>query len=159
MSEDIDQQLEEQYDNRDNARAGITLSKYRNQMAWRRNKVKELLARGYRQHDIASTLHISQPTISRDIHYIQKEMRKSAENYDKHRFEVYRNNLLGLDEMIKKLWTIADSPKTNNKEKIKAIVLIGEYYRERLGLIRYEPGLIKEIKNVERLERIKRGSF
>jgi hypothetical protein len=39
--------------------------------------------------------------------------------------------LLGLDEMIKKLWTIADSPKTDSKEKIKAIVLIGEYYRER----------------------------
>jgi predicted transcriptional regulator len=105
-------------------RAGVTLSKYRNQMAWRRNKVKELLARGYQQYDIANTLHISQPTISRDIHYIQTEMRKSAENYDKHRFEVYRNTLLGLDEMIKKLWTIADSPKTDSKEMIKAIVLI-----------------------------------
>jgi predicted transcriptional regulator len=116
-------------------RAGVTLSKYRNQMAWRRNKVRELLARGYRQYDIASTLHISQPTISRDIHYIQKEMRESAENYDKHRFEVYRNNLLGLDEMIKKLWAIADSPKTNSREKIKAIVLIGQYYNERLELI------------------------
>jgi predicted transcriptional regulator len=140
-------------------RAGVTLSKYRNQVAWRRNKVKELLARGYRQYDIANTLHISQPTISRDIHYIQKEIRKSAENYDKHRFEVYRNNLIGLDEMIKKLWTIADSPKTGSKEKIKAIVLIGEYYRERLRLIRDEPGLIKELKGRERLERMKRGSF
>jgi predicted transcriptional regulator len=136
-------------------RAGVTLSKYRNQMAWRRNKVKELLARGYRQYDIANTLHISQPTISRDIHYIQMEMRKSAENYDKHRFEVYRNNLLGLDEMIKNLWTIADSSKTNSKEKIKAIVLIGEYYRERMQLIRHEPGLMKEMKDRERLERMK----
>jgi hypothetical protein len=77
-------------------------------------------------------LHITRPTISRDIHYVQKEICKSAENHDKHRFEVYRNNLLGLDEMIKKLWTIADSPKTDSKEKIKAIVLISEYYRERL---------------------------
>jgi predicted transcriptional regulator len=127
-------------------RAGVALSKYQNQIAWRRNKVKELLARGYRQYDIANTLHISQPTISRDIHYIQMEMTKSAENYDKHRFEVYRNNLLGLDEIIKKPWTIADSPKTDNKEKIKAIVLIGEYYRERFKIIRYEPDLIKEIK-------------
>jgi predicted transcriptional regulator len=125
-------------------------------MACLRNKVKELLARGYHQYDIANTLHISQPTISRDIHYIQKEMRKSAENYDKHRFEVHRNNLLGLDEMIKKLWTVADSPKTGSKEKIKAIVLIGEYYRERLQLIRNEPGLIKEIKDRERLERMRR---
>ena len=139
------------------SRAGVTLSKYRNQMAWRRNKVKELLARGYQQYDIANTLHISQPTISRDIHYIQIEMRKSAENYDKHRFEVYRNNLLGLDEMIKKLWTIADSPKTGSKEKIKAIVLIGEYYSERLQLIRDEPGLIKEIKDREHFDRMKRS--
>jgi predicted transcriptional regulator len=133
-------------------RAGVTLSKYRNQMAWRRNKIKELLARGYQQYDIANTLRISQPTISRDIHYIQSEMRKSAENYDKHRFEVYRSNLLGLDEMIKKLWTIADSPKTNNKEKIKAIVLIGEYYRERLQLIRKEPDLIDQMKRIERMK-------
>jgi predicted transcriptional regulator len=63
--------------------------------------LKELLARGYHQYEIANTLHISQPTISRDIHYIQKEMRYDAENYDNHRFEVYRNNLRGLDEMIK----------------------------------------------------------
>jgi predicted transcriptional regulator len=117
------------------------------------NKVKELLARGYQQHDIANTLQISQPTISRDIHYIQIEIRKSAENYDKHRFELYRNNLLGLDEMIKKLWTVADSPKTGSKEKLKAIVLIGEYYRERLQLIRSEPGLIEQVKRIERMKR------
>jgi hypothetical protein len=98
-------------------------------------------------------LHISQPTISRDIHYIQIEIRKSAENYDKHRFELYRNNLLGLDEMIKKLWTVADSPKTGSKEKLKAIVLIGEYYRERLQLIRSEPGLIEQVKRIERMKR------
>ena len=59
--------------------------------------------------------------------------------------------------MIKKLWTIADSPKTDSKEKIKAIVLIGEYYREKLQLIRNEPGLIKEIKDREqRLDRMRR---
>jgi predicted transcriptional regulator len=155
-SSDI-QKLEEVDNNMPIAtRFGVTLSKYRNQMAWRRNKVKELLARGYRQYDIANTLHISQPTISRDIHYIHSEMRENAENYDKHRFEVYRNNLMGLDEMVKKLWTIADSPKTNSKEKIKAIVLIGEYYRERLQLIKIEPGIIEEMKDSERLERITR---
>jgi predicted transcriptional regulator len=128
------------------ARAGVTLSKYRNQMAWRRNKVKELLARGYHQYDIANTLQISQPTISRDIHYIQKEIRKNTENYGEHLFEVYRNNLQGLDEMIKKLWIIVDSAKTDSKEKIKAITLIGQYYRERLELVRSEPRLIENNK-------------
>ena len=54
----------------ENARSGITLTKYRNQIAWRRSKVKELLTRGYVQYEIANLLYISQPTISRDISYI-----------------------------------------------------------------------------------------
>ena len=152
MSENIDKQLEEQYDNRDNARAGVTLSKYRNRMVWRRNKVRELLARGYHQDEIAQTLYISQPTISRDIHYIRKEIRKNSENYGEHLFEVYRNNLLGLDEMIKKLWTIVDSPKTDSKEKIKAITLIGQYYNERFELVRSETDLIKKKRYMDDLK-------
>jgi hypothetical protein len=91
-------------------------------------------------------LQISQPTISRDIHYIQKEIRKNTENYGEHLFEVYRNNLQGIDEMIKKLWIIVDSAKTDSKEKIKAITLIGQYYRERLELVRSEPRLIENNK-------------
>jgi hypothetical protein len=54
--------------------------------------------------------------------------------------------------MIKKLWTIADSPKTHSKEKIKAIVLIGQYYRERLHHIRDEPNLIEQMKRIERMK-------
>jgi hypothetical protein len=86
------------------------------------------------------------------MHYIQKEIRKNTQNYGEHLYEVYRNNLLGLDEMIKKQWAIADSPKTDSKEKIKALVLIGEYYRERSELIRYEPDLVKEMKRAERMK-------
>ena len=123
--EERDQPLNE-IDNQDNSRSGITLNKYRNQIAWRRNKVKELLTRGYAQYEIASLLHISQPTISRDIHYIQKEIRKSAENYGEHLFEIYRNTMLGLDETIKKLWVTIDSPRTDAKERIKAIALLKE---------------------------------
>jgi hypothetical protein len=63
----------------------------------------------------------SQSAISRDIHYIQKEIRKSAENYSEHLFEIYRNTMLGLDETIKKLWATIDSPRTDAKERIKAI--------------------------------------
>jgi len=152
MSESIDEQREDQYHDTENARAGVTLRKYRNQMAWRRNKVRELLARGYHQDEIANTLHISQPTISRDIHYIQKEIRKNTENYAEHLFEVYRNNLQGLDEMIKKLWTIVDSPKTGSKEKIKAISLISQCYKERFELVRSETDLIKKKKYMDDLK-------
>jgi hypothetical protein len=63
--------------------------------------------------------------------------------------------MLRLDEMLKKLWTIADPPKTDSKEKIKAIVLIGQYLeREReteteiLQFIRNEPCLIEPVKHI-----------
>jgi hypothetical protein len=90
--------------------------------------------------------------ISRDIHYIQTEMRKNAENYDKHLFDVYRNNLLGLDEIIKKLWTIIDSPKTNNKERIKAIILVRECYKERFELVQFEPSLIRQKRYMDQVK-------
>jgi ATP/maltotriose-dependent transcriptional regulator MalT len=89
--------------NLDNPRDGNDLKKYRNQIAWRRNKVKELLARGYAQYEISNILHISQATVSRDIHHIQKESRKSTDKHGHHLFEIYRNTLLGLDEAIKNL--------------------------------------------------------
>lgn len=54
-------------------------------------------------------LFISQPTNSSDIHYIQKEIHNSKKNHGERLLEVYRNSLLGLDEVINKLWTIRDS--------------------------------------------------
>jgi predicted transcriptional regulator len=126
------------------SRAGKTLNKYRNQMAWRRNKVREMLTRGYSQYEIANTLRISQPTISRDIHYLQKEIHKIKDNYGERLFEVYQNSLLGTDELIKKLWTIIDSSKTDEKEKMKAINLIMQCYKMRFEMIKSEPELINQ---------------
>jgi uncharacterized protein Yka (UPF0111/DUF47 family) len=73
--------------------------------------------KGYTQFEISRELHMSQPTISRDIHYIQKEIDKNKRNYGERLFEVYHNSLLGFDEIIKKLWKIIDSSKTDEKEK------------------------------------------
>ena len=54
-----------------NPRAEITHKKYQKQIDWRRNKVRELLIRGYSQYEISNILHINQPTISRDIDIIR----------------------------------------------------------------------------------------
>jgi hypothetical protein len=42
--------------------------------------------------------------------------------------------VLGLDEVIKKLWTIIDPSKTDNKEKMKGINLIIQCYKERFDM-------------------------
>ena len=133
------------------SRRGKTLNKYRKQMAWRRNKVREILTRGYAQYEIANTLHISQPTISRDIHYIQKEIEKNKKNYGERLFEVYHNSLQGLDEVIKKLWEIIDSSKTDEKEKMKAINLIMQCYKEKFEMIQSEPELVNKKSYMKRI--------
>jgi predicted transcriptional regulator len=132
----------------DSSRSGKTLYKYRKQIAWRRNKIRELLTRGYVQYEIANMLHISQPTISRDIHYIQKEIEKNKKNYGERLFEEYHNSLQGFDEVIKKLWSIIDSSKTDEKEKMKAINLIIQCYKEKFEMIKSEPELVKLKKHM-----------
>jgi hypothetical protein len=57
--------------------------------------------------------------------------------------------MLGLDETIKKLWATIDSPRTDAKEKIKAITLIRQCYKDRLELIHSEPSLIQEKKRMD----------
>ena len=142
------QDINENLDNKikdnevDNKRAGVSSTKYQNQIAWRRNKVKELITRGYTQFEISRELHMSQPTISRDIHYLEKELLKSRKNYGQRLFSTYESTLMGYDEMIKKLWSIIDSKNTDDKERIKAITLIAQYYRERMELIKSEPDLL-----------------
>ncbi|HSF51282.1 MAG TPA: hypothetical protein VLA74_11025 [Nitrososphaeraceae archaeon] len=128
-------------DNIEEKRANLRKSKKHRE--WRRNKVKEMLTRGYAQYEIANTLHISQPTISRDIHYLQKEIYKNKKNYGERLFEVYQNSLEGLDEVIKKLWTIIDSSKADEKERMNAIKLIMQCYRTRFEMIQTEPELVK----------------
>lgn len=48
---------------------------------WRRNKVQELLVKGYNHYEIASTLQISRPTITRDIQYLSLCAKQNIKKY------------------------------------------------------------------------------
>jgi predicted transcriptional regulator len=152
--QDIDENLDKMINinQSSNKRAGISNTKYQNQIAWRRNKVKELITRGYTQFEISRELHISQPTISRDIRYLEKGFAKSPKNYAKRLFSTFESTMMGYDEMIKKLWSIIDSKHTDDKERIKAITLIAQYYRERMDLIRSEPELLVNKHRMKELQ-------
>jgi predicted transcriptional regulator len=124
-----------------NARAEITQKKYQKQIDWRRNKVRELLIRGYSQYGISNSLHISQPTISRDIHYIQSQIQKRNKHYSNELFQAYHNTLAGLNEIVKKMCTILDDPRSDQKEKLKAASLIIECSDKRFNLLKIDPQL------------------
>jgi hypothetical protein len=63
------------------SRDGNNLKNNKKQIEWRTNRVRQTLITRKTQSEISRTLDISQPTISIDIHYIQKELHKSKENY------------------------------------------------------------------------------
>ena len=52
------------------------MKKYKKQMDWRRNKVRDLFSRGYSLPEISNMLHISHSTISRDVNYMQSKINK-----------------------------------------------------------------------------------
>ena len=51
-------------------------------------------------------------------------------NANKHIVKKKKNTIKGFDEVVRKLWTIINSSKTDEKEKMKAINLIMQCYRE-----------------------------
>jgi hypothetical protein len=98
--------------------------KYQRQIDWRRNKVKKLLIRGHSQYEISSILHISQPTVSRDINYFRRQSYlKDRREYGRDVLDSYQRTVFGLTELLTKTWEIIDNPKTDAKQRIKAITV------------------------------------
>jgi predicted transcriptional regulator len=117
-------------------RANITAKKYRKQIDWRRNKVRELLIRGYSQYEISNILHISQPTISRDINFVRNQTSSAAKQDLAQRMSYeQQNGLHSVEELMKNLWLIIDNPKIQVKEKINAMKLMLQYQYMRLKLV------------------------
>jgi predicted transcriptional regulator len=93
------------------------------------------LLRGNTQSDISRALHISQPTISRDIDYIKSKYITNSKNTYKRLSEEYINISLGVDEMIKNSWKIVDDNRTNVKSRLKAMSVIKECYKYKTEML------------------------
>jgi len=49
-------------------------------LEWHRSKVQELASQGYNQSEIYRILQISQPTINRDITYLNSEQKRTSKD-------------------------------------------------------------------------------
>ena len=106
------------------------MNKYKKQMDWRRNKVRDLFFRGYSQYEISNTLHISQSTISRDINFMKNKTKGKKIDPNELLMEECEKTRLVLNETIKELWKIIDSPKDDSNEKTKSINLMLNIIKE-----------------------------
>jgi predicted transcriptional regulator len=116
--------------------------------------VRELLIRGYSQYEISSTLHISQPTISRDIDFIRNQTSSAANQDLAHRMcYEQQNGLDGVGELMKNLWLIIDNPKIEVKERIKAMKLMLRCQYMRLKLVDSEAFMKQFYDNADKVKR------
>jgi len=83
-------------------------------------------------------LDISQPTISRDIAFIQTRYITNSKNTYRRLSEEYINISLGIDEMIKNSWKIVDDNRTNVKSRLKAMSVIKECYKYKMEMLATE---------------------
>jgi predicted transcriptional regulator len=99
------------------------------------------LLRGNTQSEISRNLHISQPTISRDIDFIRSKYVTDSKNTVKRYTEEYINISLGIDEMIKNSWKIVDDNRTNVRSKLKAMSVIKKCYKYKMEMLGTERAL------------------
>src|SRR5918999_2025698 len=117
-------------------------------LEWRRNKVQQLLVRGYSQWDIADELQIDQSTVSRDIQCIRQEAQENLQKHIQEKLpEEYHRCLTGLNQVLKLSWDIANRSKdgngndngqtmtmTDDKTRLQALSLINDCYKYIMDL-------------------------
>jgi IS30 family transposase len=82
---------------------------------WRRNKIQQLLVRGYSQWDIADELQIDQSTVSRDIQYLRHQAQESLKSHIQNKLpEEYQYCLTGMDQVLKLSRQAANNSNQNN---------------------------------------------
>jgi hypothetical protein len=81
------------------------------------------------------TLHISQPTVSRDIDFKDQKCSEAKRKNLAHRYYYEQQNAFDdVGELMKNLWLIIDNPKIEEKERMKAMKLMmhGQYMLSKL---------------------------
>jgi hypothetical protein len=87
-----------------------SVKRQRNRIEWRRNKVQELVVKGYNQYEIADTLKISQPTISRDLDFLKQQAQENLKTHIQNKLpEEYQRCLTGMNQVLKLSWQIANN--------------------------------------------------
>jgi IS30 family transposase len=117
---------------------------------WRRNKVQQLLVRGYSQWDVAEELQIDQSTVSRDIQYLRQQAQENLQKHIQQKLpEEYQRCLTGMNQVLKLSWQIANKSRHDGQDhndnsdlitigddrtRLQALSLINDCYKYIMDL-------------------------
>jgi DNA-binding transcriptional regulator LsrR (DeoR family) len=114
--------------------------------ALRQSRVAELLAQGYtNQSEIAHKLNVSEPTVSRDIQFLNRQAQENLKIHVERRipFEIEKC-YIGLNLVLKKAFEITNLENAKISEKVAALQVVLTTYDKMWEVILGRP-LLKEV--------------
>lgn len=112
----------------------------------RQSRVAELLAQGYtNQSEIAHKLNISEPTVSRDIQFLNRQAQENLKIHVERRipFEIEKC-YTGLNLVLRKAFEITNLENAKTSEKVAALQVVLTTYDKMWEVILGRP-LLKEV--------------
>jgi DNA-binding Lrp family transcriptional regulator len=112
----------------------------------RQSKIVELLAQGYtNQSEIAHKLNVSEPTVSRDIQFINRQAQENLRFHVERRipFEIEKC-YIGLNLVLRKAFEITNQENAKISEKVAALQVILTTYDKMWEVTSGRP-VLKEV--------------
>jgi transcriptional antiterminator len=112
----------------------------------RQSKIAELLAQGYtNQSEIARKLNVSEPTVSRDIQFLNRQAQENLKIHVERRmpFEIEKC-YTGLNLVLRKAYEITNLESAKISEKVAALQVILTTYDKMWEVISGRP-VLKEV--------------
>jgi hypothetical protein len=133
-------------------------------LEYRRDRIVSLYSEGRNHSQIAKVLHMSRPTVTRDLHYRMQQTKEKAKTFLEETLpfesEVCR---VGLNKILERVWDIINDKQSSEKVVLQALSLAKDCYVTRMHLLESQNNIHREIEVViqykEEQERISRLEF
>lgn len=116
---------------------------------WRRNKVQELLIKGYNQTRIAKELQVSNRAISNDVYHLRLQAKEMMKDHLEHRLPLeFTHCIQGINEVLRMSFEIANSYANENEDngritlstdenrtRLQALALANDCYKYKMELM------------------------
>jgi len=134
---------------------------------WRRNKVEELLIKGYNQSRIARELKVSNRAISNDVLQLRQQAKEMVKEHLEHRLPMEFNICMkGLNEVLRLAFEIANCYSIDknedhgrilsadeNRTRLQALALANDCYKYKMELMTNGAVVADALRYVEQEQR------
>ena len=122
-------------------------SKHKQELQWRRDKVRELTIKGHTQREIASELRVSVTLVNKDLQLLRHKAKHNIQHYiDEYLPAEYQHCLDALNMIVREMWSLQTN---DNRELMQSRTLIKDCCAMRIDLLTNATVVDKAVKFVE----------